>query len=374
MSERKQGDYPKYILGYCEKQQDIWIHLLVPHTNKGYTVSKQPIAFHNIPECTWDNHPAFAQTLLTRSSPRHRIFTEKMVASTSPSDLEQIPRQQFHFTKTFQAAPIWKLFPVPGQKSTFFGADWHPETSDIYGWWSLYSGQGTIHIKAAKSQRAKLTLILASTIDDDQIWITLNGNEISSHCIGLDPHQLGPFFLNLRPGTNIVSICSKQTADVTGGNHRLRRFMVKNLTVARSAWSLLGLKDKYNLFIQARLISQSKLFWETYYLRQVPKVGENSGSPVADYLLYGAWENKDPNPFFNSAWYLSQHRDVYVAGINPLWHYIRYGWQEGRNPHPQFSTEHYLDQYEDVKKSGMNPLLHYLLHGILEGRKIYPST
>ena len=40
------------------------------------------------------------------------------------------------------------------------------------------------------------------------------------------------------------------------------------------------------------------------------------------------------------------------AGSNPLIHYLEYGAHEGRNPNPLFDTAYYLRQYPDVVESG----------------------
>jgi len=72
--------------------------------------------------------------------------------------------------------------------------------------------------------------------------------------------------------------------------------------------------------------------------------------------------------FFDRLWYLEQNPDVAQAGINPAWHYLVYGAFEGRDPSPLFSSRWYLDTYDDVKKASINPLVHYLRYGRREGR------
>lgn len=72
---------------------------------------------------------------------------------------------------------------------------------------------------------------------------------------------------------------------------------------------------------------------------------------------------------FDEAWYLSQNPDVAQAKIDPALHYLRHGGFEGRDPGPKFSSAFYLDTYPDVKAAGINPLVHYLLLGEKEGRQ-----
>jgi hypothetical protein len=115
-------------------------------------------------------------------------------------------------------------------------------------------------------------------------------------------------------------------------------------------------------------LERSGLFYHSYYCSQVPELNESSLSAAEHYLLYGAWEDKDPNPLFSSIFYLEKNRDVYLSGKNPLLHYVERGASEGRDPHLQFSTLGYLEAYPEVRKLGINPLFHYLRYGILEGR------
>ncbi len=72
---------------------------------------------------------------------------------------------------------------------------------------------------------------------------------------------------------------------------------------------------------------------------------------------------------FDEAWYLSKNPDVAQAKIDPALHYLRHGGFEGRDPGPKFSSAFYLDTYPDVKAARLNPLAHYLLHGKNENRQ-----
>jgi hypothetical protein len=124
-----------------------------------------------------------------------------------------------------------------------------------------------------------------------------------------------------------------------------------------------------------RLIAGSGLFDCHFYLAQKTPESRSSGvDPIFHYLQYGAAEGHDPNPLFDSDWYLSQNPDVRAIGKNPLVHYIEYGAAEGRDPSPLFDTDWYLEQYPDVRANKMNPLGHYLRFGISEGRNPHPAA
>ncbi len=72
---------------------------------------------------------------------------------------------------------------------------------------------------------------------------------------------------------------------------------------------------------------------------------------------------------FDETWYLSEYPDVAQAKIAPALHYLRYGGFEGRDPSLKFSSAFYLDTYLDVKAARLNPLVHYLLYGKNESRQ-----
>jgi hypothetical protein len=89
--------------------------------------------------------------------------------------------------------------------------------------------------------------------------------------------------------------------------------------------------------------------------------------PEQHYAQYGWKEGRNPDPYFNTNYYLSQNPDVKAAGVNPLDHYDTYGWKEGRNPNSNFDTVDYLLANPDVAGAGIDPLTHYLQFGEGQG-------
>ncbi|MCF8365320.1 MAG: glycosyltransferase [Bacteroidales bacterium] len=73
---------------------------------------------------------------------------------------------------------------------------------------------------------------------------------------------------------------------------------------------------------------------------------------------------------FDESYYLKNNPDVKESGMNAVKHFLKYGWKEGRNPSSLFDISFYLLRYADVKESGGNPLVHYLLYGKTENRLI----
>ena len=145
-----------------------------------------------------------------------------------------------------------------------------------------------------------------------------------------------------------------------------KTFLVKNLRIIDIDKRQNGLKQKIGIARKVYQIRKSKLFFTEYYFKQLRETHPKNFQPEYHYLLYGGWENLNPNPLFDSSWYLNEYKDVYLSGMNPLYHYLLYGWKEDRNPHPEFSTKGYLNANVDVKNSGLNPLYHYLAHGVFE--------
>jgi hypothetical protein len=84
-----------------------------------------------------------------------------------------------------------------------------------------------------------------------------------------------------------------------------------------------------------RIVAESGLFDEAWYTKRYQA---SSGSPILHYLRFGAKAGFNPNPCFDTNWYLSRNPDVAASKLNPLVHYIRHGQAEGRSPHPQFEA------------------------------------
>ncbi|QSX79647.1 glycoside hydrolase family 99-like domain-containing protein [Agrilutibacter solisilvae] len=73
---------------------------------------------------------------------------------------------------------------------------------------------------------------------------------------------------------------------------------------------------------------------------------------------------------FDEQWYLTEYPDVLALGLSPAQHYLTIGAQLGRHPGPAFDAAWYLSHHKDVAQARMNPLLHYLTYGRFEGREI----
>jgi len=121
-----------------------------------------------------------------------------------------------------------------------------------------------------------------------------------------------------------------------------------------------------------RMVLESGLFDEDWYLSEYPVVQELGADPIEHYLNIGYLEGKDPNPLFSSTWYLTRYEDVKANGDNPFIHFLNQGHKERRDPHPLFQLQWYFHFNPDCESGDMNPLLHYFKHGSQEGRKVHP--
>ena len=124
--------------------------------------------------------------------------------------------------------------------------------------------------------------------------------------------------------------------------------------------------------MEIRLLRTSDLFDGVYYRSQYPDVARSGVDPLMHYVLFGAFEDRNPGPFFDSRFYLEANADVARARLNPLAHYIGWGAAEGRSPHSLFDASFYRKQYPDFATSGLDPLSHYLLYGAKEGCSPHP--
>lgn len=130
-----------------------------------------------------------------------------------------------------------------------------------------------------------------------------------------------------------------------------------------------GLKNRFTVKLLHTLhllktyvvIWKSGLFSSRYYSTQYPETSRGMiKTPLRHYILRGANNRKNPNPLFDTGYYLDRNPDVAECGINPLYHYIICGAKEGREPSPHISMAEYLEQNPDLDPKKINPLWHFI--------------
>jgi Rhamnan synthesis protein F len=76
----------------------------------------------------------------------------------------------------------------------------------------------------------------------------------------------------------------------------------------------------------------------------------------------------DPNPLFDTEWYVAKRPEAAGRGNVPLLHYLARGAAEGLDPNSDFSSADYFRRYPDARASGLSALEHFMLLGAREGR------
>ncbi len=129
-------------------------------------------------------------------------------------------------------------------------------------------------------------------------------------------------------------------------------------------WAVrLGVRNFARFFHDYRLVEQGGLLWHSQYLQDAGDRIAGHVDPIAHYLAIGSENRMDPNPLFDSKYYLSEYPGVAESGINPLVHYLGYGAGEGRDPHPLFDTDYYLEHYGHLLAEGTSPLADFIENG-----------
>jgi Glycosyltransferase WbsX len=160
---------------------------------------------------------------------------------------------------------------------------------------------------------------------------------------------------------------------------------------------------------RSRLVTlqRSGLFEGAWFAVRNPDLPGNSHQALVHWHRYGWREQRQPNPYFDPAYYHSRNPDSRDA--DPLLHYIEHGeaagcrpvpyfdpiWYRAHhavpsdelslahflrhratgtvNPIPEFDGAFYLREYPDVAAAGMDPLEHYLVRGFSEDRLPAPD-
>ncbi|MFT7278013.1 MAG: glycosyltransferase involved in cell wall biosynthesis [Gammaproteobacteria bacterium] len=118
----------------------------------------------------------------------------------------------------------------------------------------------------------------------------------------------------------------------------------------------------------AKAIEESHLWDEGYYFGQLDVNEVCHTNRLHDFIIKGVMSGKNPNPHFNTYYYLATNPDVAENGINPFYHYIAIGEKEGRRPVPYFSPKLYLELNPDLEGWDAPLLAHLIMAGLNEGR------
>lgn len=124
--------------------------------------------------------------------------------------------------------------------------------------------------------------------------------------------------------------------------------------------------------IEHRLIKESRLFDENWYLEKYgPQVGAGTDA-VRHYIESGARQGKRPHPLFDVEWYATENPDASQSQFTPLGHYITEGACRGASPHPLFDPQWYRQQDPELERFTGNLFLHFLTTGANKGLSSHP--
>ncbi len=110
-----------------------------------------------------------------------------------------------------------------------------------------------------------------------------------------------------------------------------------------------------------RLIHDSGLFDLKHYNKQLSVPFQTTMGAIAHYLNKGYKQHLNPNPYFNTKYYMETYPDVRNNDQNPLYHFVVQGAREDRNPSFEFNTQLYMSLHKDeINNENLNPLLHFI--------------
>lgn len=145
----------------------------------------------------------------------------------------------------------------------------------------------------------------------------------------------------------------------------------KERELSKRSKRLRALERERNELNSALIAIQSSLFWRlTFPLRWLLSKVKRVGRLFRRRGIKRDVRFVQNSELFDAQWYTTQYPDVVNSGLKPEEHYVRHGAFEGRDPSPYFSSKNYLRANPDVAKAGLNPLVHYVRHGKDEGRRV----
>lgn len=109
---------------------------------------------------------------------------------------------------------------------------------------------------------------------------------------------------------------------------------------------------------EERVVRQSKLVDEKWYLENYPDVEAASADPLLHFCIHGWREGRKPSLYFDPEWYCQTYPHLCREGSNPLFDFITRGEKEDAWPGPHFNTAWYRAEHGLSREE--SPLKHYM--------------
>lgn len=269
-----------------------------------------------------------------------------------------------------------------------FSEEWHPQEACFGGWMRWLPRTGYIKFQVEKSGEHLIHFQACSLLPDNTLTVESEGQVIFHGELSTKFSFFGPKQVAFEEGEHGFHFTSENEPSIPSlADPRLLGLAVKNFSVVEATSAarfriLLArfcswftnlvpgwLKSRFtakflhtlHLLKTYMIIWKSGLFSSKYYRKQYPETsGDEIKKPLQHYILKGAKERRNPNPLFDTGYYLDRNPDVAACGINPLYHYIICGAREGREPGPHISMAEYLEQNPNVDPKRINPLWHFM--------------
>ncbi|MCB8876652.1 glycoside hydrolase family 99-like domain-containing protein [Acidisoma silvae] len=117
---------------------------------------------------------------------------------------------------------------------------------------------------------------------------------------------------------------------------------------------------------------QPNFYFDTnWYLTYYEDVASTGHNPLVHYIQFGEREGRRPSELFDPVWY----RETFLIGADQLClaHYLRERLTGRVNPNPDFDTSFYLETYADVASAGLDAFIHFMDLGFREDRDPSPD-
>lgn len=127
-----------------------------------------------------------------------------------------------------------------------------------------------------------------------------------------------------------VAEASNSDTSITRHDSRYSMWLLSSLQKAHALLWTKSRSFRKRLTAQAEEIEKCEFFSADEYKKTYIDVGQSKLKPELHYLLYGAYECRDPSRQFNTLAYVEKYVDVAKSGAHPLVHFIKYGCVENR--------------------------------------------